>query len=469
MKKTYVLDTNVLITDPHSIFAFDEHHVCIIDITLEELDGLKGTPGETGANAREVTRILSRLREQGSILSGVKLNPDDADSGIFHVETNHVKEPLPDGWSESKADHRILRTCKALNKEKRVILVTNDSITQLKADIIEVEAEYYRTNRVTETDKQYKGRREVFVKTVGYFFANGRIGPDEIIWDENEAEPLTVNEFLIMKDSVNGSSALGRFDGESIVKLEYANSLPFGVTPRNVGQRFAFEALMTPSSKAPLVIIKGGAGTAKTFCSLAAGLEQVLGGEDEYRRVLVARPNVKFDEDIGFLKGTESEKIAPLIRPIMDNLEALTENMGRPKTRAMTKGQYRGRDLEETGATVDYLFHAGFITAEALAYFRGRSISKTYTIIDEAQNMGPVQAFGIVTRAGLGSKIVIIGDPSQIDDPHLDSRTNGLSYASEKMKGSPLCWQLTFTDEECTRSKLAEEALARMSPKGRQR
>ena len=457
-------DTNVLITNPYSIYSFDEHNVCIIDITLEELDKLKTAPGETGANAREVVRILSSLRERGNILNGVKLKPDDEDSGIFHVETNHINEPLPDGWSERKADHRILRTCKALNsKGENVVLVTNDSITQLKADIINVEAEYYRTDRVSETDKQYKGRREVYVKSVNDFYSNGMLSPDSIVpVAESDEESLVINEFLVMKDASTGSSALGRFDGTNIVPLIHTNSKPFGMIPKNAGQRFALEALLMSPDKAPLVIIKGGAGTAKTFCSMAAGLEQVLGEESAYRRMLIARPNVKFDDDIGFLKGTESEKIAPLIRPVMDNLEILVEGMNI----SGVGGQYRGKDSNSAAATIDYLFQAGYITAEALAYFRGRSISKTYTVIDEAQNMSPVQAFGIVTRAGMGSKIVVIGDPTQIDSPNLDSRTNGLSYASEKMKGNPLCWQLTFTDEECTRSKLAEAALACMSPKG---
>ena len=468
MKKTYVLDTNVLVTDPCSPFAFDEHDVCVIDITLEELDGLKNAQGETGANAREAVRALSRLRAGGSILGGVKLRPEDPGSGTFFVEVNHVSEPLPDGWSDSKADHRILRTCKALrNAGREVVLVTNDTVTQLKADIIGIRAEYYSTLRAPEEDKQYRGRREAAVRSIDAFYAGKRLCPSEIMPEGDEGiPPLTINEFLVMKGLAGGGSALGRFDGEHIVPLKYAGGSqgPFGVTPKNAGQRFAFEALMTPATEAPLVIIKGGAGTAKTFCSLAAGLEQVLGGEGAYRRMLIARPNIKFDEDIGFLRGSESEKIAPLIRPVMDNLEALMEISGAQK--AAKAGRRTGVPGDEGSATIDYLFEAGFVKAEALAYFRGRSISRTYTVIDEAQNMSPVQAYGIVTRAGAGSKIVIIGDPTQIDSPRLDSRTNGLSYASEKMKGNPLCWQLSFADSECTRSRLAEEALARMSPKG---
>ena len=195
------------------------------------------------------------------------------------------------------------------------------------------------------------------------------------------------------------------------------------------------------------------AGTAKTFYSLAVGMEKLYNNPSgEYRRILVCRPNAQFDDDIGFLPGDEQEKIAPLMRPIIDNLEQLLDSD--EKQRYENEGELSDKISE--------VFERGIIQAEALNFIRGRSIAKTYLIIDEAQNMTPNQVKGIITRAGAGTKIILLGDPHQIDKPFLDERTNGLSYASKHMMGSPLCWQLTLSAEECERSKLATDAVNRL-------
>ena len=246
---------------------------------------------------------------------------------------------------------------------------------------------------------------------------------------------------------------LGRFNGERIVPLAHKKKKPYGVTPRNVGQQFLQEALMTGPEEAPLVIVKGMAGTAKTFYTLAVGLNAMMEQDEPlYRRILVCRPNVQFDDDIGFLPGDEAEKIAPLLRPVIDNLELLVDQ----------NEKERYQDERCLTDKVEELFDRGIIDAQALNFIRGRSIAKTYLIIDEAQNLTPKQAKGIITRAGMGTKIILLGDPNQIDNPLLDERTNGLSYAAEKMKGSPLCFQLTLSAEECERSALAMDAGQRM-------
>ena len=184
---------------------------------------------------------------------------------------------------------------------------------------------------------------------------------------------------------------------------------------------------MESPKKVPLVIVKGMAGTAKTFYSLAVGLEKILNGEEkEYRKILVSRPNVQFDNEIGFLLGTEQEKISPLMRPIIDNLEQLIDS----------NEEERYKDEMELSGKIEEVFERGIIVAEAMSFIRGRSFVETYLIIDEAQNMTPKQVTGIITRAGKGTKVILLGDPNQIDNPLLDERTNGLSYASEKMKGS---------------------------------
>ena len=210
---------------------------------------------------------------------------------------------------------------------------------------------------------------------------------------------------------------------------------------------------MKPVDEAPLVIVKGMAGTAKTFYSLAVGLEKILNNPTgEYRRILICRPNAQFDSDIGFLPGDEQEKISPLMRPIMDNLEQLIDS----------DEEARYQDEQELQGKIEEIFARGIIQAEAMNFIRGRSFVNTYLIIDEAQNMTPNQVKGIITRAGKGTKIVLLGDPNQIDRPFLDERTNGLSYASEYMKGSPLCYQITMSTEECERSELAMDAIQRL-------
>ena len=452
-KKTYLLDTNVLLTSPYALYAFDDNDVVLADITLEELDHLKTAPGDTGYNARETNRILNELQSQNSIAAGIQM----PGGGRFHVETNYINEKLPPGWDEKRPDHRILRVANGMSGklETPVILVTNDVSMRLKADICGVRAEDYNADKSVDVSEQYRGRRTVTVApaTLEAFYTDGGLDPKRL----RGLNPV-LNEFFILRSRQDAKkTALARFDGERLVPLRYLKEKPYGVTARNVGQQFVQEMLMTGAEAAPLVILKGPAGTAKTFYALAVGLEKVI-RTDEYRKILITRANVKFDEDIGFLKGTEEEKIMPLIRPSIDNLELLLSARGRKKGEPLQE-----RDID---SEVRSLFEDGIITAQALAYLRGRSITNTWILIDEAQNLTPTQALGIITRAGIGSKIILAGDPDQIDHPRLDRRTNGLVYASERMKGSPLCWQTSFEGHECTRSPLALDAAQRMTSKG---
>ena len=267
--------------------------------------------------------------------------------------------------------------------------------------------------------------------------------------EEYTAPFLYTNQFLIIHSMENPKqTALGRYDGKNIVPLYNKESKPLGVVPRNVGQKFMLEALSIDAAKAPLVIIKGPAGTAKTLFSLAVGLQKVLQeNKDHYRRILICRPNVTMDEELGFLPGTEQEKISPFMRPIFDNLEILVES----------DEKERYKNEKQLLDKIKDLFDRRIITTEAVAYLRGRSIVKNWVIIDEAQNLSPKQVKAIITRAGEGTKLILIGDPEQIDHPFLDSRSNGLCYASEKMKGSDLCYQVTLKYDECERSPLAYE------------
>lgn len=457
MVKIYVVDTNVLIQAPYGMQCFEDNQVVLPVVVLEELDNLKKAEGETGANVRTTIRMLEELRLQGDLLEGVTL----PGGGTLRVEKNYRDVELPSDLPETKSDNRILKVCLGLSREKpeQVVLVTKDILLRIKAQIIGIKAEDFLTEQVLGHDAQYRGRICVYAPEENFKDFKKKGIPVETIYQVDEEGKTVIpqlyeNEFVIIQsDQSTKKTQLGRVEHGVIRKLEYRKAQPYGVSPRNAGQYFLQEALMQPAEKAPLVIVKGMAGTSKTFYSLAVGLEKMLNNPTgEYRRIMICRPNAQFDEDIGFLPGDEQEKIGPLMRPIIDNLEQLIDS----------NEQSRYENEAELQDKVEEVFDRGIIQAEAMNFIRGRSIVKTYLIIDEAQNMTPNQMKGLITRAGKDTKIILLGDPNQIDRPFLDERTNGLSYAAEHMKGSPLCWQITLTAEECERSKLAADAITRM-------
>ena len=419
MQKTYVLDANVLLQAPYALESFEDNHIVLPLAVLEELDDRKGADGEAGNNARHVLRFLERLRLQGDLVKGVTL----PSGGTVRLEVNHVDAALPQGIEPGSRAGRVLKVCRGLMDEGApVTLVSRDMVARIRAQMMGVPAE------------------ELYI-------VDGA--------GERKPVPLTENQFVLLRsDTEPKKTMLGRFREGKVTALRFGGVRPFGVKPRSVGQQFLQEALLLPVEEAPLAIIQGPAGTAKTFYALAAGLEQVLEMEERrYRKILVCRPNAQFDADIGFLPGSEQEKISPLMRPIVDNLEILLDLEGKKKDR---------RSEEELRGRIDYLFDTGIITAEAMNFMRGRSITDTWLIIDEAQNLTPRQVKGIITRVGKGTKVVLLGDPAQIDHPLLDTRSNGLTYASARMKGSPLCVQLTMLPDECERSSLALDAAMRM-------
>ncbi|MCR5272732.1 MAG: PhoH family protein [Lachnospiraceae bacterium] len=458
MQKTYVIDTNVLIQAPTAIECFEDNHVVIPLVVVEELDSLKKNDGEKGANARKAVRILEKYRNLGDLLEGVPMD----NGGTIRIEKNYKDVSLPEDLPDDKSDNRILKVCKGLkesNPNEDVILVTKDLILRLKGQIVGIVAEDFFREQISEDDANYAGRCELFIPDdmINEFMKEG-IELDKVYSTDDNGErrefEVVENEFVILRSDLSlKKTVLGRVSRGRIVPLEFQNAKPYGVSPRNVGQYFMQEALMTGADKAPLVIVQGMAGTAKTFYSLVVGLEKTFNNPTrEYRRVLICRPNAQFDDDIGFLPGDEQEKIAPLMRPIIDNLEQILDS----------DEEERYNDEEELSGKITEIFDRGIIQMEALNFIRGRSIVKTYLIIDEAQNMTPNQAKGIITRAGKDTKIILLGDPNQIDKPFLDEKTNGLSYAAKHMKGSPLCWQIVLSGEECERSNLAMDAISRL-------
>ena len=462
MRKTFVLDTCVLLQSSNSIFSFGEDNIVVIpDSVVHELDNFKKNNDDKGFNARDTIRHLDRLREKGKLTEGVRL----PNGGELRVEMGFLDVDIPETWKRDVrcSDNRILQICKGLKDSgENVFLITKDIILRVKSEIIDVISEDFKNEQVPTIDEQYTGRISLYINdsAINDFYVNKKLnlGNYKLFnkdWEEFDPSSLVENQFVQLSAMGSNSSAVGVYKKGELTPLYYSNKRPFDVTPRNIGQTFFQEALMRSVNEAPLVIAKGDAGTAKTFLSLAVGLEKVFNvnpKDREYRRILVCRPNIKMDEDLGALPGDEQEKIAPLMRPIYDNLEVLVDS----------NEKERYLDEKELSDKVRYLFNSGIIVTESVGYLRGRSIVKHWLIIDEAQNLTPKQAKGIITRAGEGTKVILIGDPNQIDHPFLDSRTNGLSYASERMKGSELCFQITFENEECVRSALAMEAAKRL-------
>ncbi|QIB69903.1 PhoH family protein [Aminipila butyrica] len=455
MQKIYVLDTNVLIQSPYALQSFEDNKIVLPIVVLEELDKLKNEDGERGRNARQSIKFLEQLRQIGNLFEGVQL----ASGGLLKIEPNFASVELPHGFKNDLNDNRILKVCLDLMEtHKPVILVTKDIIVRLKSQMLGITTEDFTAEQSPTLDQQYTGRMDVYSSDMKMSEFKKKGIPLENLYTIEQDVITSVapeyNQFLIIHSELNPKKTLlGRFDGKKAVALKSLKDEPFDIKPKNVGQRFLQEALMQDADTAPLVIVKGPAGTAKTFYSLAVGLHQTLEPDNRaYRKILITRSNIQFDEEIGFLPGTEQEKIAPLLRPIIDNLEILVDR----------NATERYKNEHELKDKIDELFDRGIISAEAMNFIRGRSITHTYLIIDEAQNLTPRQVKGIITRVGKGTKVILLGDPQQIDNPLLDEKTNGLSYASEKMKGSPLCFQLAMLPSECLRSELAYDAAQRM-------
>lgn len=448
LAKKFLLDTGIIVGDPRSILNFDEHDVYITEDTLIELNERRGMPGEHGAHIREALKLISEFytRDSRQLPGGGKLNIIMRSKYARKQGSGH-NSPLINAlrWL---IDNPELNDLHASSGD--YILISNDSGNRIWASEAGLRVEPYRHEQVSTPPEQYKGRCELYASSdaVDALHASHELPASEV---DLNGYKLTENEFVILKDVCNSSHTALAIHRNGILRLIPPSTRPYGVTPRKVGQQFALYALMAPVDEIPLVILKGPAGTAKTFLSLAAGLQQAV-NDSTYDRILVSRPNIKFDNDIGYLKGSEEEKIGPLIRPVVDNLELLCRTTEPVKRGPMNLNNY-----------VQDLFNQGKVVAQAMAYMRGRSVANTYILIDEAQNTTQAQAFGIVSRVGAGSKVVLAGDPEQIDTPELDTRNNGLIYTSEKMRGSSLCAQITFEPEECVRSPLALESITRMS------
>ncbi len=436
MVKIYVLDTNVLIHDPKSIFNFEENEVVIPIYVIEEIDKLKKDQSQLGASARIVARKIDKLREGGKLSEGVALE----NGGKLRVEIAGAVDTLPESLREDVMDNRILAVAKHLKeiqKESEVILVTKDINMRIKSDSMGIEVEDYETDSVN-IGELYSGVEELVISDniIDRYYDKGYIEVTDIGYNGK----IYPNQFfdLVSTDNVK-KQALGiyREDSRRIEKLIHSEEKIWGVKGRNREQKYALEILMDKNIK--VVTLVGKAGTGKTLLALAAGLEQVV-EKGIYKKMFVARPIMPMGRDIGFLPGSEKEKLRPWVQPIYDNFDFLAGNKGN----------------DESEKIVAQLENKGLLKIEALTYIRGRSIPAGFMIIDEAQNLTPHEIKTIVTRAGEETKIVFTGDPYQIDNPYLDANSNGLTYLAEKFKNETISGHVTLIKGE--RSRLAEIA-----------
>ncbi|MBN1141727.1 MAG: PhoH family protein [Deltaproteobacteria bacterium] len=436
MKKTYVLDTNVLLHDPQSLLRFEDNDLILPITVIEEIDGFKKDQNETGRNARHVSRLLDALRKKNPLMEGVPLDG----GGMLKVEkcTEESLHRLPPDLRSDRADNRILAVAMKMQSLSRypVVFVTKDTNLRIKADALGLKAEDYESDKVAIEDL-YTGTAEMQVDSneVDRFFGQGFL---EVAADSN----LSPNQCVTLIDSGNPRhTALTRYHapvGKLLPLATFPKDGIWGIQPRNREQRFAFDLLLDDNIQ--LVTLNGKAGTGKTLLAIAAGLLKVA-DENRFSRLLVSRPVFPMGRDLGFLPGDIEEKLAPWMQPIFDNVDLLLESVD-------NQGK-RKRGYKE-------LVDMGILQIEALTYIRGRSIPKQYLIVDEAQNLTPHEIKTIITRAGEGTKIVLTGDPYQIDNPYVDSSSNGLNYVVVRFRNEPISGHVTLAKGE--RSPLAELA-----------
>ena len=428
MKKTFVLDTCVFLSDPNCLKQFQENDIVIPLKVLDEIDKNKARQDGAGFNARYVIRILDVYRTKGSLFKGVSLGEGKGKLFVQHYET----EGLPHDFDLSVPDNQIIATAlteKAKYKRKKVIVVSQDINMRVKCDSLGLLCEDYVAHDTVENkDEVFTGLSKYLVdeQVVDSFYAG------EDIFADKEEIKLQPNQYVMLVSNSNDKkTALARFYSYSdpLVKMYKMENI-WGIDARNKEQSFALELLMDPDVE--VVSLIGQAGSGKTLLAVAAGLEQVLGDDNEYKKLIVSRPIQPLGKDIGFLPGTLEEKMDPWLMPIKDNLEFLLGN---------------DRD------TVKMYFEKGVIEIEAITYIRGRSITNAFIIIDEAQNLTRHELKTFLTRVGEGTKIILTGDIEQIDNIYIDETSNGLTYAVEKFKEHEISGHITLQKGE--RSKVA--------------
>ena len=464
--RTFILDTNVLLHDPACINRFAEHDVCIPVDVLSELDKFKNEMTERGANAREVHRTLMKVfTADGSVTGGVKTPGGGTVRVVVYDPARATKTPSVMEFGRvfpglDKMDHRILACTLWLKDQIRddVTLVSKDLNMQLKARAVGIGCEDYLHDKVEprEVSNMDIARIDVSPHELQRFASSGalKIAPARLAG-------VVVNDYVLLVAAEKTSMpAKMNSAGELVRLLHVPESIKAGhgrtIKPMNLGQACLLDALLDPEIN--LVTCYGQAGTGKTLLAVAAGLQQVFGRT--YHGLTVSRPIVAMGQTVGFLPGSLQEKMRPWLQPVYDALDLLmrpvegnTQGPARKKNRFMPDPQ---QQMQAPAAPYDPLIQQGVIEVEALCYIRGRSIPDRFFVLDEAQQLTPLEAKTIVTRMSRGSKLVLVGDPAQIDNPYVDSRSNGLVYTRQRMRGQPFAAHVPLVKGE--RSALAEAA-----------
>lgn len=416
--KIFVLDTNVLIHSPQALFAFEENRIVIPIVVIEEIDQFKKGVDEKSRNARQIGRYLDALRERGSLQNGVETD----NGGIVQISVNReVTDTASKLMYMDKVDNMIIGTAlyfKNKYPESEVTLISKDANVRIKADCVGVKAENYESDNV-RYDEYYTGwsEDELSPDLYGKLLSDGFLPNTGDIYFPNEfvrfsrqdtSDKVITTRFVRAR---NGFILLEHYTGQEI----------YNITSRNFEQDMAFDLLLDDEIK--LVTLSGKAGTGKTLLAIAAGLHKVI-TEDRYTRLVISRPISPMGKDLGYLPGSKTEKFNPWMQPIFDNMDILLPPAGKTDS----------GDKSRKKTTIYDLMDYGFLELEPLTYIRGRSLPKQFIIIDEAQNLTPHEMKTIITRAGKGTKIVLTGDPYQIDTPYLDAVSNGLSVAVERLK-----------------------------------
>ena len=436
--KIYVLDTNVLLHDPNSMFSFEGANVGIPAVVLEELDKFKTESSDRGRNSREVIRKLDKLRMTGSLTDGVNLGNGGTLRVLFVPDTD-AKKISP--FFLNNEDNKILLLAREMqSKGDKVTFISKDINARVKADTLGIPTEDYLTGRVSEYDI-YKGWEKIEVDSSQL----KKTDPEELHTLSKQGN-LIINEFVLMESKNNPYNySVFRYLGGDNFKYVSTPKMGWNLSPKNAQQLMALDLLFDPNIQ--LVSLIGPAGTGKTFLALLAGLDQVL-KQDIYEKILVSRPIIPLGPDIGYLPGDIQEKLFSWMQPVYDNMNLIAHSSGgnqhlnelKDESRGRHKGKrYKGSDHKREInkgrlGPLDAMINSGKISLEAITYMRGRSIPYQFIIIDEVQNLTPHEVKTLITRVGEGSKIILCGDPYQIDSPYLDFSSNGLIVSSNSFK-----------------------------------
>ncbi|MCW5754687.1 MAG: PhoH family protein [Phycisphaeraceae bacterium] len=465
--KHFVLDTNVLLHNPDALFVFKEHHVIIPFPVIEELDSMKRREDDIGRSARQAIRHLDRLRLAGRLIEGVSWSVlgvkfatgPEGRTGTIRIDVAEYDRPSV--IEAASPDNRIIAVAYDLHRQgHHAVFVSKDLSARIKSDSLGIKTEDFENQKV-DADRLYIGyvTLDIEGELIDELYKERMLSIERLrealtSVDEDGQESvreLNANEFAVLKNRDKPThTAIGRrlADTAHLIPVADKRKPVFGLAARNVQQTMALDLLMDDSVQ--LVTLLGSAGTGKTLLAIAAGMAKVF-SEERYDKLLVARPIMPLGRDIGYLPGSKDEKLEAWMQPIFDNLSYLMSTRG---------AHLQAPESHTPEQRIDKLMADGRLVLEPLTYIRGRSIPHQFMVVDEAQNLTPHEVKTIISRVGEGTKLVLTGDIGQIDNPYLDSSSNGLSYAVEKMKGLGIVGHITLARSE--RSELASLATSRL-------